>query len=117
LYVYFLTFLQAAYFASVAIGAQKKAFTVVMDTGSSDLWVPSSTCKDQACVVHQNLSIADSTSLKTTTQPWQIQYGSGSAAGVLVTDDVNIAGLAVKLMPFGVAEQLSNQFVDGVCIL
>ena len=87
-----------------------------MDTGSSDLWVPSANCADQACLVHQNLSSADSTSLQTSNQPWQIQYGSGSAAGVLVADNVNIAGLTVKRMPFGVATQLSSQFADGVCI-
>ena len=85
-----------------------------MDTGSSDLWVPAVNCQSQACVVHTQFGSNDSSTLQVSQQKWQIQYGSGSAAGLLVADSLNIAGLTVKRMAFGVATQLSNTFAQFV---
>jgi len=85
-----------------------------MDTGSSDLWVPAANCKSQACMIHSTLGSTDSTTLQATTQPWQIQYGTGAAAGVIVADSVNVGGLTVKRMPFGAATQLSTNFAQFV---
>jgi len=87
---------------------------VVMDTGSSDLWVPAANCPSVACTVHETLSSADSSTLQVSTTPWQIQYGTGSAAGVLVADTFSIGGLSVQRMPFGVATQLSSNFAQFV---
>ena len=85
-----------------------------MDTGSSDLWVPGANCKSQACQVHTTLGSQDSATLQATTKPWQIQYGSGSAAGVIVADSVSLGSLTVKRMPFGAVTQLSNNFASFV---
>jgi cathepsin D len=85
-----------------------------MDTGSADLWVPAANCQSQACLDHSSLGSADSKTLQATNQPWQIQYGSGSAAGVIVADSVNVGGLTVERMPFGAATQLSNNFAQFV---
>ena len=87
---------------------------VVMDTGSSDLWVPAANCQSEACKVHETFGSADSSTLQATTTPWQIQYGTGSAAGVLVADTFTIGGLSVQRMPFGVATQLSSNFAQFV---
>src|SRR5271156_2074278 len=85
-----------------------------MDTGSSDLWVPSTSCRSSACKDHQSLGPSDSTSLQQSTTQWQIQYGSGAAAGVLVSDMVSIGGLTVTRMPFGVVTQLTSNFAQFV---
>jgi hypothetical protein len=85
-----------------------------MDTGSSDLWVPGANCKSQACQVHTTLGSKDSSTLQATTKPWQIQYGSGSAAGVIVADSVSVGSLTVPRMPFGAVTQLSNNFASFV---
>lgn len=87
-----------------------------MDTGSSDLWVPAANCKSEACIVHKTLGSNDSTSLQTTTQPWQIQYGTGAAKGVLIADSLGIGGLTISRLPFGAATQLSSNFAQFVSL-
>lgn len=103
-----------AYFATIGIGSQRKQFLVVMDTGSSDLWVPGANCNSQSCRVHKTLGSGDSTTFQATTQPWAIQYGTGSASGVIVSDSLAIGGLEVQRMSFGVATRLSNNFAQFV---
>lgn len=87
-----------------------------MDTGSSDLWVPAQNCKSEACTAHKTLGSNDSTSLQATSQLWQIQYGTGAAAGVLVTDSLGIGELTISRLPFGAATQLSNNFAQFVSL-
>jgi saccharopepsin len=55
--VYLYDFQNAQYFADVSIGTPGQKFKVVMDTGSSNLWVPGANCKSIACFVHAKYQV------------------------------------------------------------
>src|SRR5579862_1502865 len=103
-----------AYFSPIGLGSNQKQFLVVMDTWSSDLWVPSESCIERACLVHTRFGSNDSNTLQTSSKTWKITYGSGSAAGVLVSDSLTVGNLTVNRMAFGVATRLSNFFALNV---
>ena len=58
---------------------------MVFDTGSSNLWVPSSHCKglDIACLLHRRYSATRSSTYEADGRPFSIKYGSGSMSGVV----------------------------------
>lgn len=55
-------FSDAQYFGPLSIGGQ--SFSVVFDTGSSNLWVPSKKCWSIACFVHKTYNSANSKTYK-----------------------------------------------------
>lgn len=65
-----------------------------MDTGSADLVIASRACIN--CPPAAPLYAApSSSSSKVIGTPFAIQYGTGTASGVLVSDTVSIAGIAI----------------------
>jgi len=103
------------YFATVQIGTPPQDFRILMDSGSADLWVGSTNCSSNGggCGPHVFLGTDSSSSFVDTQKQWQIQYGTGAVAGSIVSDDVNVAGLALVNHTFGVAEQETVDFSDS----
>lgn len=102
------------YFSSVHVGSQKKTFNVIMDTGSSNFWIPSGTCRTVACRLHKTLSSSDSSTLQVSGVAWDIEYGTGDALGITGEDSVTLGGLTISRMAFGLATQISSEFIDIV---
>eukprot|EP01013_Petalomonas_cantuscygni_P001873 TRINITY_DN11900_c0_g1_i1.p1 TRINITY_DN11900_c0_g1~~TRINITY_DN11900_c0_g1_i1.p1 ORF type:complete len:395 (+),score=111.99 TRINITY_DN11900_c0_g1_i1:42-1187(+) len=84
----------AQYYGPISVGTPPQNFQVLFDTGSSNLWFPSSKCDD--CYFHQKYDHTKSTSYIANGTKWKIQYGSGAANGFLSTDQVQIGGATVK---------------------
>jgi hypothetical protein len=56
------------------------------------------------------LGTQSSSSFVDTNQPFSVTYGTGSVSGDIITDNVNIAGLALNQHTFGVATTESVDF-------
>jgi len=101
------------YIATVQIGTPPRDFKLLMDSGSADFWVGSENCQSQGggdCGNHVFLGTGSSSSFVDTGKQFQVTYGSGAVAGDIVTDDVNVAGLALPQHTFGVANQETVDF-------
>uniref|UniRef100_A0A8C5TAX8 pepsin A n=1 Tax=Malurus cyaneus samueli TaxID=2593467 RepID=A0A8C5TAX8_9PASS len=78
------------YFGTISIGTPPQEFTVVFDTGSSNLWVPSIFCSSPACRNHNRFNPAESSTFLSTNDTLFIAYGTGSMTGVLGYDTINV---------------------------
>jgi len=108
------------YVGEVDIGTPAQTFSVIMDTGSANLWVPSSKCTTtRSCANKKEYNSAKSTTYKANGEKFSIQYGTGSCSGTMVNDKVCIAGVCVNDQPFGEATSLAAFFagqpLDGIC--
>ncbi|KAI0663368.1 acid protease [Cubamyces menziesii] len=107
----------SSYIGTVSIGTPPQTFKVVLDTGSSDLWVASTSCF--SCGQTPTFDTSQSSTIKGVTGPngqeqeITIRYGSGSVAGILATDTVSMAGFTVNPQTFLLAEQMTSGLLDG----
>jgi len=90
----------AEYFGEVEIGTPAQKFTVIYDTGSSNLWIPSKGCTN--CKPHSPAYDSSSSStFKKDGQSFALQYGTGSCNGFISQDSVSMGGLTISDFKFG----------------
>lgn len=75
------------YYGTVEIGTPPQSFSVIYDTGSSNLWVPALDC--QGCGRHNKFNPSTSSSFKSDGRSVHIRYGSGPITGTVAEELVD----------------------------
>jgi Eukaryotic aspartyl protease len=97
------------YSVEIQIGSNNQPFEVLVDTGSGDFWVFSSTC--ETCSGKSTLNQDEDNNVVWGYNSWSIDYESGTVSGVTVAGSVTIAGLSVPLMAFGAVDDATADAV------
>ncbi|KAF9221823.1 Asp-domain-containing protein [Gyrodon lividus] len=96
------------WYGTITIGTPPNTYTVMFDTGSSDLLLPGVDC-DGSCnghVIYDPVSSSTSVSLG---EPFAVNFGGGeSAFGLQYTDNVTIVGLTATHQTLGSAVHYSQ---------
>ncbi|KAI8816701.1 aspartic peptidase domain-containing protein [Fimicolochytrium jonesii] len=95
------------YYVTLFLGNPPQPFSVVIDTGSADLWVPGLQCTTQCGSKRRYNPTASKTAAQQglAVSTW---YGTGSVSGTVVVDDVRIGNLSAKYQVFIQANTASN---------
>ncbi|XP_021902724.1 aspartic proteinase A1-like [Carica papaya] len=94
-------YLDAQYFGEIGIGYPPQNFTVVFDTGSSNLWVPSSKCYFSiSCYLHARYRSRSSSTHRENGKPAAIHYGTGAISGFFSQDNVKVGDLVIENQEF-----------------
>ncbi|RDW93978.1 uncharacterized protein DSM5745_01300 [Aspergillus mulundensis] len=108
------SYFNAQYFAEIEIGSPPQKFKVILDTGSSNLWVPSINCESLACILHSRYNSSLSSTYKRNDTQFSISYGSGSIAGYMSRERVAIGDLQITEQLFAEStEVLGRAFTHG----
>ncbi|KIJ18474.1 Merops: A01.UPA [Paxillus involutus ATCC 200175] len=104
----------SSYSGIVSIGTPSQNFNLVLDTGSSDLWVATTACT----VCTSDIPLFDTTkssTYKTSTSTLQIDYGSGSVQGIVSEDTVSFGGFTIPTQELlGVTTTTTGLINDGL---
>lgn len=98
-------YMNAQYFSEIELGTPPQSFQVILDTGSSNLWVPSNDCASLACYLHTKYDHEKSSTYKKNGTEFSIQYGSGSMKGYISQDTLKIADLEIPHQDFAEATE------------
>ena len=100
-------YMNAQYFIETSVGTPPQTFTVVPDTGSSNLWLYSQHCWSLPCWYHPKYDSSKSSTYEKDGQTFDIEYGSGSVGGTVSQDIARIGDIEAK-MGFGEITKVSG---------
>lgn len=109
------------YSIGLGLGTPAQQFNVILDTGSSDLWVYNITdtgdCSQQACQETGQFDKSKSSTYHSLDEEYFIQYVKGNASGNWGTDTLSIGSVSLPDFQFAVADNAQgNTGVLGVSV-
>ncbi|KAJ7023469.1 acid protease [Mycena alexandri] len=104
---------------TISVGTPAQKFLIDFDTGSSDLWIPSSSCTSSTCSSKSKYKATSSSTGVKKTGTFSIEYGDGSTvSGPVYTETVTVAKIVAKKQYFSPVTTLSSSFsgdpIDGI---
>ncbi|KAI0640743.1 acid protease [Trametes meyenii] len=103
----------SSFYGSIAVGTPAMSYNVILDTGSSDLWLAASDGVSTTSDGIPTFDSANSSSFTNLNTSFSISYGSGAARGTLGKDVVQFAGFEVDSQVFGVVTQVSQNLLNA----
>merc|ERR1711871_1271161 len=106
------------YIGEIFIGTPPQKFTVVFDTGSSDIWIPDADCG--SCDSHEKFDTDSSSTYKNLDSNFEIMYGSGPVEGktaeetLTLTDDYVLEHVKMGLVTHE-SSAIAGFLMDGIC--
>ncbi|KAM6489785.1 acid protease [Amanita muscaria] len=98
----------------ISIGTPGQTFLMNFDTGSSDLWVPSSSCTDSTCSALNKYNAGSSSTSQPKSGSFSLQYVDGSqVSGPVYTETITVAGITAKGQYFSPVTTMSGDFATG----
>jgi len=95
-----LNYYDTEWLGSISIGTPAQSFEVIFDTGSTDLWLPSTGCQSIGCESQNRFIAEDSTTYTSLDKKVAAEFGSGDLYGELAQDTVTIGELTVTSQTF-----------------
>ncbi|KAI1309005.1 Cathepsin D [Halotydeus destructor] len=108
----------AYYTANITIGSPNQSFQVLLDTASTETWIPSVQCTSVYCGNHKKYDSATSTTYIKDGRPWSRAYTAGNVSGFLSSDvygldDASVAQTFGEVTQFGAISYALLNF-DGI---
>eukprot|EP00618_Florenciella_parvula_P024376 CAMPEP_0119543080 /NCGR_PEP_ID=MMETSP1344-20130328/53934_1 /TAXON_ID=236787 /ORGANISM="Florenciella parvula, Strain CCMP2471" /LENGTH=399 /DNA_ID=CAMNT_0007587353 /DNA_START=104 /DNA_END=1303 /DNA_ORIENTATION=- len=107
-------FENAQYYGEISLGTPAQTFEVIFDTGSANLWIPSSDCVSTNCVGKPKYDSSKSSTYVANDTVFDIEYGSGSCTGYLSNDLLTWGGIELEGQTFS---QITNASGMGVAFV
>ena len=92
------------YAIEIGVGTPPQLLSVILDTGSSNIWVNDESCKSESCRMHRRYNPAQSSTYHDIDASMSVKYGSGSLKGNLVRETVSIGPVRVTGQTIGLIE-------------
>ena len=94
-----------------SVGTPHQSFVMDFDTGSSDLWIPSTECQTPVCELKRRYDPSKSSTSSPKPGRFTIEYGDGSGVdGSIFTDTVVVAGIKADGQFLAAASNISSLF-------
>lgn len=87
-------YMNAQYYGEISMGSPAQTFTVIFDSGSSNLWLPATNCT--TCGSHPRYDHSQSATYTPDGKPFHIEYGSGPVSGYFSKETITVDSLKAK---------------------
>nr|CCA21880.1 gastricsin putative [Albugo laibachii Nc14] len=114
-----VNYMEFQFYGTISIGQPPQNVSVCFDTGSSDLWVPATSCDNCGGLERFDSRISETFWQKSEKKArFQLEYGSGKVAGLYGQDSVQIVDFLVENVTIGMVdyeeESMRNMKADGL---